>query len=541
VIFRAFLSILAGLAHAASMGSPWDGRPVWWLQLLAMGVLVWQLEAIAQSTANMAPAARRKSAAMSGWLFTTSWLCGTFWWLFVAMHTYGGLAAPLTVLAIFALAAVLALYYAGICALFMALVHVHRAFSAIIFGAMWMLAEMARGTWFTGFGWGAAGYAHLDGLGVLARYIGAYGVGAVAVMVAYSVASNLRAALTAQRKRARIQAAVIALGLPVLISLTAGGTLPVRMDIETTSKPLDVALLQGNIAQDEKFQPGTGIADSLRWYGQQVAMSTAALVVAPETAIPILPHQLPGGYWDALAQKFTQPEGNQALLIGIPLGSAAQGYTNSVIGLKPLIAPSPTPAQDGPTYRYDKHHLVPFGEFIPPLFKWFTEMMNIPLGDFNRGAVGQPSFEWHGQRLAPHICYEDLFGEELAARFQDGPTAPTIFVNVSNIGWFGNTVAIDQHLSIARMRALEFERPFIRATNTGATVVIDHTGEVTHALRRHTRGVLLAQVQGRSGTQANGWGITPFAWWASRFGLWPLWLFGVAVVALATWRARRSA
>lgn len=77
-------------------------------------------------------------------------------------------------------------------------------------------------------------------------------------------------------------------------------------------------------------------------------------------------------------------------------------------------------------WRYDKHHLVPFGEFIPPLFKWFTQMMNIPLGDFNRGALGQPSFAWAGQRLAAHICYEDLFGEELATRFVDVAVAAAI-------------------------------------------------------------------------------------------------------------------
>jgi len=184
-------------------------------------------------------------------------------------------------------------------------------------------------------------------------------------------------------------------------------------------------------------------------------------------------------------------------------------------------------------YQYDKHHLVPFGEFIPPLFKWFTQMMNIPLGDFNRGAVGQPSFEWKGQRLAPNICYEDLFGEELGARFTDPATAPTVFVNVSNIGWFGNSVAIDQHLAISRMRALEFERPMLRATNTGATVVIDHRGRVTHSLPRHTRGVLAAEAEGRTG-------VTPFAWWVSRLGLWPLWLLGLALVALAAAQRRRA-
>ena len=105
-------------------------------------------------------------------------------------------------------------------------------------------------------------------------------------------------------------------------------------------------------------------------------------------------------------------------------------------------------------------------------------------------------------------------------------------MNVSNIGWFGNSVAIDQHLQISRMRALEFERPMIRATNTGATAIIDHRGVVTHSLPRHTRGVLTGVVQGRTGA-------TPFAQWVSRLGLWPLWGLALLAVLGAAWRRVR--
>ena len=160
--------------------------------------------------------------------------------------------------------------------------------------------------------------------------------------------------------------------------------------------------------------------------------------------------------------------------------------------------------------------------------------MNIPLGNFAAGPVDAPSLAWRGQRLAPNICYEDVFGEELARRFADPDQAPTALVNVSNIAWFGNTVAVDQHRLISRMRALEFERPMLRATNTGATAIIDHRGQVVQELPRFTRGVLLGTFEGREG-------LTPYARWAGRWGLGPLWLLALGVAGWVLWRTRRAA
>jgi apolipoprotein N-acyltransferase len=160
-------------------------------------------------------------------------------------------------------------------------------------------------------------------------------------------------------------------------------------------------------------------------------------------------------------------------------------------------------------------------------------MMKIPLGDFNRGPLAAAPFVVGMQRVAANICYEDLFGEELAARFESAASAPTLFANISNIGWFGDTIAVDQHLQISRMRSLEFQLPMLRATNTGATVVIDHRGRVTGSLAPFTQGVLNAEVETREG-------LTPFAWWASRFGLWPLWLVGGLTVLAFARLANRS-
>jgi apolipoprotein N-acyltransferase len=210
------------------------------------------------------------------------------------------------------------------------------------------------------------------------------------------------------------------------------------------------------------------------------------------------------------------------------LGDETVGYQNAVVGL----VNGQVNGQPGGSYRYAKHHLVPFGEFIPWGFRWFVDLMNMPLGDFSRGPLVAPSLNVRGQRVAPTICYEDLYGEEIAARFTRPDQAPTLMVNVSNLAWFGEHVAMDQHLQIARMRSLEFQIPTLRATNTGATVVIDGQGRVTDRLPLNTRGVLQATVQGQAG-------VTPFAWWAGRLGLWPLWGLGLGLASRAAWAARR--
>ncbi|MEX8192582.1 apolipoprotein N-acyltransferase [Comamonas guangdongensis] len=521
------LVLVAGGLQAFSLAWPWArgqgsgwlsleggyGRPLWWLQILSLAMLVQVL--LAARTAAQ--------AAGKAWVFATAWLTGTFWWLFISMHTYGGLAAPLAVAAVLALAAFLGSYYAMASWVFKRLIQKPSALAAMVFAALWTLAELARGWLWTGFPWGAGGYAHVEGpLTVLPRWIGVYGTGLAAAWIAAWLA------LLVWRRQARQTVLHLrpALGCVLALALLWGGLWWARSDSLSAASQqpgLSVELLQGNIPQDEKFELGSGVPVALRWYAQRLHDAKAQLVVAPETAVPLLPQQLPEGYLDFVRAPFVGQDAKQAALIGIPLGSWEQGFTNTVEGWQP--------GRSSP-YRYDKHHLVPFGEFIPPLFRWFTELMNIPLGDFNRGALGQPSMNWAGERLSPNICYEDLFGEELAAHFGNAATAPTVLVNLSNIGWFGDSPAIDQHLAISRMRALEFERPMLRATNTGATVVIDHTAAVVKALAPFTRAVLQGRVQGREG-------LTPYARWVHALGLVPLTLLCLAICLLAWWRVRR--
>ena len=468
----------------------------WPLPLLALAWLVARLDA--------APPRR---AALLAWCYGTAWLSAGVWWLFISMHQYGGLPAPLAAAAVLALSAALSLVLAAAGAAY-ARWRSGTGLDAALFAALWLLAELARGLIFTGFPWVAAGYSQVDSpLAALAPWLGVYGMGAVMAALAVAVVRLL------QSRGRQWLAAAVSVAL-------VGAAVALPRDFTQPAGEISVALLQSNVLQNEKFA-AERMPETLAWVAHELMASTADLVVAPETAVPLLPFQLKDfapGYWEMLVEHFSAPR--RAALLGVPLGDFERGYTNSVVGL------SATPG-----YRYDKHHLVPFGEFIPTGFRWFTEMMNIPLGDFARGVPVPPSFAVAGQRVGPNICYEDLFGEELALRFADAATAPTLLANVSNMGWFGDSSAIAQHLNISRVRSLELQRPMIRATNTGATAIIDHRGVVTAMLAPQTRGVLQGRVQGRQG-------VTPFAAWAGRWGLWPLVLAAVVVVALAVWRCR---
>ena len=475
------LAACFGAAHSLPVVVTW----AWPLQLLSVAWLAWRV--------SLATPLR---AAALGWAFGSAWFACATWWLFISMHRYGGLPAWMAILGVAALCCGMALMPAIAMAVFARLRSRRAAAHGLQFAALWTLAELARGLLFTGFPWAASGYAHVDSpLAALAPWIGVYGIGGVAAALAAAPAMTDGAFAARRRPLAAALAVLAALALAPLPQFTqATGT-------------LSVALLQGNVAQDEKFSL-QHLPQALQWTGEQLLGARADLVLGAETVIPLLPHQLDPQYWQALLEHFRQP--GRAALVGLPLGDEPTGYTNSAAGIAAYSADLP----DG-FYRYDKHHLVPFGEVIPPLFNWFIRLMQIPLGDFNRGPLVAPSFSVKGERVAPNICYEDLFGEELAARFTHPALAPTILANLSNIGWFGQTIAVDQHLNISRMRTLELQRPMLRATNTGATAVIDHHGRVIHALAPHIQGVLQGSVQGRNG-------VTPFAWWAGAAGLWPM-------------------
>lgn len=491
------LVLLAGIAQTLSF-SPFEW---WWLQLLSLSVL-------AVATATAAP----RRAAWLGWLYAVGWLVSGFWWLYISMHDYGGMHPGLAALAVLVLAALLGLYYAAAMALWAQLRTDRPALNIALWAACWLLAELARGQVFTGFPWIASGYAHAVGpLAAWAPWIGVYGLCALAAALAASAALGLPG-----RSR-RGQAAVCAVAV-VLVLAPHAWTAPFTQ----TTGTLQVSLLQPNVPQEIKFNPDR-LRQQLVGLLQQMSAARGALVVTPESVLPLTRDQLSDSYWSALHEAL-QPApvtAPRAALVGIFVGDDASGYVNSVVALSSQATEPHAPEA---SYRYGKRHLLPFGEVIPPGFHWFVRLMNIPLADQAHGQ-STAAYAFGGQRLRPLICYEDLFGEDIVSSVV-GPQAATVFVNVSNLAWFGRWLVQDQHLQFSQMRAIEFQRPVIRATNTGATAVVNHRGQITARLPPLTTGVLEAQVEGRTGE-------TPYARWLAACGLWPLTAAALIVVGAA--------
>jgi apolipoprotein N-acyltransferase len=449
---------------------------IWPLQIATMSLVFWLV----------LRAASPGRAALTGWAYAFGWIAAGVHWLYISMHDYGGLPGWMAAAAVALLAAGLGLYSAIAMAGSIWLKRRHSLASAAVlllaFPSAWTLAEWLRGWTLTGFPWLISGYAHSAGpLAGFAPVVGVYGLGWLSALVAGSVVL-----LLSDRR---------AIALPVLVLVLGLGLRSVEWT-QANGAPITVRLLQGNVPQEMKFAPEV-VASTLSLYQDMILAAPADLIATPETALPVFAHHLPPDYLDRLAGFARDTKSH--LVLGIPLSDGPAKYANSVFGFSPGAAKA---------YRYDKHHLVPFGEFIPPGARWFVNMMNIPLGDFTRGDPLQPPFAVKDQWVMPNICYEDLFGEEIAAQLAashfSGMPQATVLLNLSNIAWFGDSIALPQHLQISQLRALETGRPMLRATNTGVTAVIDPKGEVAAQMRPFERGVLTASVQGYKG-------LTPYS------------------------------
>jgi len=350
------------------------------------------------------------------------------------------------------------------------------------------------------------------------------------------------------RPQRNLRTSRAASALPCLLAalgvMVVGGALRTKQWSHPTGKSISVSLLQGNVPQQMKFDPGPA-ALAREQYLEMIEANPADLVLLPETAWTTRWEATEPALQRRLHRFLTSTHSTVAL--GLPRfvqvhekntqGAHASRFTgaptdthdseasgavsdtpppppvwqvsNSVEVFTADTLPDPLTADTQHTpvrYHYDKRHLVPFGEFIPEGFHWFMTLMSIPLGDQARGPAQQPLLPISSQRIGFNICYEDIFGEELLSQVKGTRNGKgtytggaTVLANLTNLGWFGNSHALPQHLQIARMRALETARPIIRATNTGMTAVISARGIVQIRLRPHETGTLKATLQGHTG------------------------------------------
>ncbi len=475
-----------------------------WLQIPLLSLLWWRLSSI--NTTQFLP------NFAGGFLFGLAYFVIGLWWIFISLHDIGGMNAALSVAAVVLLSAYMALFFGLASALGKMLRQQSIFLNSAIMAAAWVLMEYLRGQLFTGFPWVGFAEAQVNGpFAAIAPLLGGLGSTFLVVWVSMQLS--------------RWRQSLVRISIPIGLALALMLGLSQLRFTEAIGSPISVRLIQGNFEQSLKWNPNA-IAQQIRFYSDAIVEQAADLIVIPETAFPLTEKDLPS---DALPhlKAFSQATHSNILLglIGIaPSPNGQLQYSNRALGL----SPSPTSP-----YYYDKFHLVPFGEFIPPGFQWFINAFRIPMSSFARGNLMQPPFqiERFGQDsigAAVTICYEDIFGNELASRIRNSEAPVNLFVNITNLAWFGQSQAPSQQLRLSQMRSIETGLPSIRSTNTGITAVIGPDGRVLQALPQWTQASLSTSVQGFTGK-------TPFVIW----GNWPILSLASLLLVFAFLQRRR--
>ena len=472
---------------------------------------LWQLPlaALAALFFVWSRAETRGAAALAGLAFGLGVFLGGVSWVYVSLHDFGGLPAWLAGFATFLLCLYLALFPATAGWLTVRFAR-PPALRLALAPAAFTLCEWLRGWLFTGFPWLTMGTSQVPASPFTgyAPVLGVYGTTFVIAGVAALVVAAFSRDLFAPRVRLALGAGFVA--------LYAGGIALQSVEwTEPAGSPISVALLQGNIPQEMKWRDEVR-ARTLEDYRRMVIEANAKVVILPETALPAFLDQLPHEYLESLRENARKAR--KEIVMGVVEREGRgreEKYWNSVLV---LTAPKYT--------AYRKRHLVPFGEYVPWGFRWFVDMMNIPMGDFELGARKQGALPVDGTAFGVAICYEDVFGEEVI----DALPGAQVLLNVSNDAWFGHSWAAEQHLQASQARALETGRWMVRATNTGATAAVDDRGNVAERLEEFTRGTLVAAVQPRTG-------MTPYA----RTGNAAVLALVLALAIAVAWRARVAA
>ena len=442
---------------------------------------------------------------LSSYIFSIAMFLATIHWVYVSMDLFGGMPLIVSVLLIVLLSAYLAIFPAA--ALWASTRLSHFSDTArylLMIPVFWLISDWLRGYLLTGFPWAYLGYSHADTpLAGFAPVLGVQGI-TLAIMVICGASTLL------------IQRQKVIFNIALICGLLLTGTLLQKQQYTELQPAVMVSLVQGNIAQNKKWQKEQLYPSLFKYLdlSETGHAQEPELIIWPESAIAALEIDMQG-FLQPLSEKLAA--GNKTLISGI-IGYklTTNEYHNTIIALGKLPA--------GQSYsltsqnRYQKHQLLPIGEFVPfeDLLRPLAPYFNLPMSSFQRGDEIQPNLQSAESTLAAALCYEIAFSELLRTNITE---KTGMLLTLSNDAWFGHSIGPDQHLQIARMRALEFARPVLRSTNNGITAIFASNGDELGRLPSNSAAVLTEKVSPAFGT-------TPY----QTYGSLPLYLYCLLIL-----------
>ena len=455
-----------------------------------------------------------KRLLIGSYIYAAGYFLTQLYWIFYSLDKIIGTGLVVAILAQIAFSGVMAVFTLLSLWLFKYSATKSNTINYLfIFPSCWVLGEWLRGWIFTGFPWCDVGYTQVSNYLLTGFYplIGNYGVSWLMLSIIGFVLTVIlnrqqllgsNPQLNRSQRYAVIYFAIIALG---------GYYLHDKQYTQNYGRSTKIALVQGNVSQTEKWDEASFI-NNLDMYAKLISQTKADVIILPETAIPAFMGDLPPHYIEDVTAFARQNKAE--LVIGIPRKTSdGRSYVNSAT----VFTESSLP-------YYAKSHLVPFGEYIPfqSILGKMYSLINLPMVGFSAGKDNQKPLVLANQKIAFNICYENGFASELLS----AASQATLMANISDMVWYGNSIAEDEHLQISQVRALENQRYFIQGTNTGLTAIINPQGQIQSRLDSFTRGVLVDYVQGR-------FGVTPY----QNHGNYPLILWCMLLVgASLLWR-----
>ncbi|MEG3758470.1 apolipoprotein N-acyltransferase [Pseudoalteromonas carrageenovora] len=473
---KAWLALIAGLVLTFGY-APFQIWPIVFFSLAAIIFCI---------NPNNTGKAHAKTAAKYGFIFGLGWFGAGISWVHVSIATFGGmpLIASLSLMAF--LCAYLALFPALAFWAATRFASGPKSFGALLTVSV-AISEYLRGTVLTGFPWLSFGYTQTDGpLRLLAPYIGEFGLTLACVAIAFALYR-----LTQKDFKTPLATAA-AFVILVVSALNTGSD-------QYSGKHMSTLLVQGNIKQHLRFEPSEFWTTMSKYQDLTRPHWDADLIVWPEAAVPEI-EMLADTYLANLdrAASFNKT----ALVTGIvdyQLDTKTIYNTLIVVGNK-----EHNDEQGHYRYldknRYRKHQLLPIGEFVPfqDFLRPIAPLFDLPMSSFTRGDKVQNNLRANGFNLLPAICYEIVFADLVRGNYKSDSD---LLFTVSNDAWFGDSIGPLQHMQIARMRALELQRPLVRVTNNGVSAVYDpisHTQQTMPQFEAATMKADIKLIQGDS-------------------------------------------